>query len=80
MKILKTKDRRVCICEGVHTSRESSRFQITLIPSLASTETLDEVPLTVTPNVTNGSDTLQKTESENETDRQKQQPTQEVRF
>ncbi len=46
----------------LHTSKESSRFQIALIPSLASTMIPDVVPLTVTPNVTSGRDTLQQTQ------------------
>lgn len=51
-------------CKGVrHTSRESSMFQIAVIPSLASTVILDVVPFTVTPNVTNGRDTLWQTQT-----------------
>lgn len=62
--------RCVCICEGaLHTSRESSRFQIALIPSLASTVILDVVALRVTPNPINGRDTLRQTKSvKNETE------------
>lgn len=47
----------------LHTSRESSKFQIALIPSLASTVILNVVALTVTPNPMKGRDTLKQTKS-----------------
>lgn len=51
----------MCMCEHMfHTSRESSMFQTALIPSLALTLIPDVVPLMVTPNATNGRDTLQQ--------------------
>lgn len=55
----------------LHTSNESSRFQIAVIPSLASTVTPDRVSLTVTPNVTNGRGTLQQTQRDTMKMRQK---------
>lgn len=62
----KTEDRHECECV-LHTSKESSRFQTAVIPSLASTVILDVVPLTVTPNETIGRDTLQQNREFNET-------------
>lgn len=68
----------MCICKGVfHTSRESSRFQIVLIPSLASTVILNVVALTDTPNPMKGRDTLQQTKSAK---MRKQQLTKDVIF
>ena len=53
----------VCICEALlHTSSESSRFQIALIPIFASTMILDVVPEISTPNEEYGRDTLQETQ------------------
>ena len=54
---LKTELREMSVCV-LHTSKESSRFQIALSPSLASTMILDVVSLMDTPNEASGRDTL----------------------
>lgn len=48
----------------MHTSRESSWFQMAINPSLASTVIVSIIALTVTPDVTCGRDTLHQTQSQ----------------